>query len=318
MAYSYDRKTILVKVETTEGTDAIPTGAANAIRTVDYTPSFMQSDAKIRNVDVPWFGAKPVLLSALRRGGTFGVEMAGAGASATTVPAWMILNQLAGFAAGAAGASSVVQAGAQAYKSGTNYVPFADEGSANAFIMKSIGCKASVGFSISDDEFPRFNYTLLGRPPAALAESATMPTPVYANQAPPLLASTENTTFSLDGYALALRSIELNSNPEMALRSLIGPQDYVAVRNDSWSGTINGEVPLLGNKDYFANIRPGTTMVMSIVHGTVAGNIVQIDAPAVQITGDVGLVEDGGKLHVTMPVSLIPVSGNDEITFTSK
>lgn len=319
MSKSYDQKAILFKIETTEGTDAVPTGPTNAIRTLDFQPNFMDADQKVRTIDKAYMGANSVLLAAFKRGGTFGIELSGSGVLATTVPAWMIVNQICGFGAGVPGASSVVQTGAAAPSSATMYAAFLDEvTSANSFIMKAIGGKASLGFQIIDDDFPRFNYTYLGRPPTLLGEEGAMPVPTIANQAAPVLCSTENTTFTLDGYALPLRSMEMNSNADMQLRSLIGPQDFIAYRNDNWNGTIVCELPGIASHNYFTLIRPGTTMVMQCVHGTVAANIVQIDAPKVQISGNVSLSEEQGKVMMTMPVTFLPNAGNDEVVFTSK
>lgn len=318
MAKSYEQKAVLFKVETTEGTDAVPTGAANAIRTIDYQPTFMDAESRVRNIDVPYYGAKPSLLYGFKRGANFGVEMAGAG-TAIGVPAWMILARMCGFGAGVVGASSVVQSGSAVAASMSHYTVFLDElNAANSLILKALGGKATMGFRLEDDDFPRFNFGYLGRPPAALAEEGALPATTYSNQADPVIASTENTTFTLDGFALPLRSIELNSNAELALRSLIGPQDYINYRNDAWGGTIVGELPSLASKNYFTNIRPGTTMPMALVHGVTAGNIVQIDAPKVQISGNVELSNEDGKVMFSMPVSLIPNAGNDEIVFTSK
>jgi len=318
MAKSYDQKAVLFKVETTEGTDAAPTGGANSIRTIDYQPTFMDAEQRVRNIDYAYMGAKPALLYAFKRGANFGVEMSGAG-TATGVPAWMVLNQMAGFGAGVPGASSVVQSGAASSKSFTHWAAFLDEQDASkSFLMKALGGRSTLGFRLEDDDFPRFNYGFLGRPPATLAEEGAFPASTISNQADPVLASTENTTFTLDGFALPLRSVELNSNAELALRSLIGPQDYIAYRNDAWGGTIVAEVPGLTAKDYFGKVRPGTTMALSLVHGTTAGNIVQVDAPKVQINGNVALSEEQGKLMMTLPVALLPNAGNDEIVFTSK
>lgn len=317
MAKSYDQKAVLFKVETTEGTDSAPAGA-NAIRTIDYTPTFMDAEGRVRNIDKGYLGANPTLLYAFKRGASFGVEMSGAG-TATGIPAWMILNQMTGFATGVPGASSVVQAGASTSKAFTHWAAFLDEqNAANSFLMKAVGGRASMGFNITDDDFPRFTYSYLGKPPALLAEEGAFPTAVITNQAAPVIASTENTTITLDGYALGVRSIDLASNAQLELRSLINPLDYIAYINDAWGGTIVAEVPSLATKNYFANIRPGTTFPGQIVHGVTAGNIVQIDLPYIQITGNVTLTAEQGKLMMSMPVTLIPNAGNDEITFTSK
>jgi hypothetical protein len=318
MAKSYDQKAVLFKLETTEGTDAVPTGLANAIRTLDYTPTFMDAESRVRNIDLAYFGARPTLLYAFKRGANFGVEMSGSG-TATGVPAWMLLNRMCGFGAGVPGATSVVQSGAAVSAAFTSWAAFLDEqNAANSLLLKAVGGRSTLGFRLEDDDFPRFNYGYLGRPPVLLAEEGAFPTPTFGLQADPVLASTENTTFTLNGFALPLRSIELNSNAELALRSLIGPQDFIAYTNDAWGGTIVGELPALASQNYFTNIRPGTTMPMQIIHGTVAGNIVQVDAPKVQISGNVSISNEQGKVMFSMPVQLLPNLGNDEITFTSK
>jgi hypothetical protein len=318
MAKSYDQKAVLFKAEATEGTDSVPTGAANAIRTVDYSPTFMDAEQRVRAIDTTYKGAKPTLLYAIKRGAQFGVEMSGAG-TATGVPAWMLLNRMARFGAHVVGASSVTQALSATAQSQTHYAAFLDEANAaNSFLMKTLGGRSTLGFVLEDDDFPRFNYGYLGTAPAVLGEEAAMPAVTIANQQPPVLASTENTTFTLGSFALPLRRIELNSNAELALRSLIGPADYIAYRDDAWGGTIVGELPNLSAKNYFTNIRPGTLMPMSLIHGTVAGNIVEIAAPQVQISGNVAISEEGGKVMMSLPVTLIPNVGNDEISFTSR
>jgi hypothetical protein len=318
MAKSFDQKAVLFKTEATEGTDSLPTGAANSIRTVDYTPTFMDAEQRTRNIDTAFKGAKPAYLYAIKRGAQFGVEMAGAG-TATGIPAWMLLNKMARFGSGVVGASSVVQSLAATAESQTHYAAFLDEvNAANSFLAKTIGGRSTLGFVIEDDDFPRFNYGYLGRAPALLGEEGAMPVSVVAGQAAPVMASTENTTFTLGGFALPLRRVEMNSNAELALRSLIGPQDSMAYSDDAWGGTIVGELPSLAAKNYFTNIRPGTMMPMQIVHGIVAGNIVQIDAPQVQISGNVSLTNEQGKVMLNMPVTLVPNAGNDEIVFTSK
>lgn len=318
MAKSYEQKAVLFKVEATEGTDSAPTGPANAFRTVDYTPTFMDAESRVRNIDLAYMGARPTLLYAFKRGANFSVEMAGSGGASTDVPAWMILNQMCGFGAPVPGASSVVQSGSATSKSFTHWAAFLDEqNAANSLLLKAIGGKSTLGFTIADDDFPRFNYGYLGRPPTTLAEEGAFPAVTIVNQGEPYIASSENSSFTLDTFALPLRSMEMNSNAELALRSLIGPQDYIAYRNDAWGGTIVAELPNLASKNYFTGIRTGARMPMVFSHMFGNGNGVGISAPAVQVSGNVSISEEQGKVMMTMPVSLLPVNGNDEIQFSS-
>lgn len=309
----WDRKVILHKMEATESTDPTPTTAADALQVLNFRPTFMTADGKVRNLEKPWLGANPTLLTAFRRGWSFDMEMHGGGlAAGTTVPPWMKVLRIGGFDAGVAGANSVVQSPVSVIGSATEYAYIDD------LLMQNIGCRATVGFTVADDDWPLFNINVMGRPPTALAAQAVPANPTITGYTTPVLASTENTTFTLDGYAVPLRSWTMSNNADLAFRSLIGPLDRIQLRQRPFGGSIVIRVPDLTAKDYFGNIRPGTFMVASMVHGVTAGNIVQIDAPKLQISGDVTIQEESGELMATLPVTAIPNLGNDELIFTSK
>lgn len=308
----WNSKVVLLKLETTEGVDASPTTTANALKVQEYAPQFMDADQKVRRIEKAFFGADPVTMSAFKRGASFQMEMHGAG-TATAVPPWMIPAQICGFATPAPGASSVVLNPITAGIKSASHWAYIDD-----LLLKTVGARGSMGFTIEDDEIPFFAYSILGVPPLALAEQAVPAAVTLTGYVEPLLASSENTTFTLDGFALPLRRWEMNSNGENALRSLIGPADRIKMSNRSWSGTIVARVPSLTAKDYFSKIRPGSFMPAQAIHGTGTGNIVQIDAPRLQISGNVDLSEEDGETMMTMPVTAVPNAGNDEIVFTSK
>jgi hypothetical protein len=310
MAKYFDKKVILQKIETTEGTDAAPVVGSDAILTRNYRPTVIDTDRKERNVEVPYFGAKPALMSGFRRGADFEIEIAGGG-TATTVPPWMKVNRIAGFDAGVAGGSNVVQTPISSSVPSATHWAYLDN-----LQLQAVGCRASMGIHFADDEIPYFSYTVRGRAPTALAAEATPGTPVVTAFQNPLIASSENTTFTLDGFSLALRSLDLDANNDLVFRSLIGPTDRMIWRNRSWGGRILGELPDLTAKDYFAKMRPGTTMAMSLTHGATAGNIVNFAAPKVQIVG-VDLPEEDGIVMLALDVILQPNAGNDELIITS-
>jgi hypothetical protein len=307
----WEKKVILQKMEVTEGTDAAPVVGTDAFKVLDYTPQFMDADGKVRNFDKAYLGANPVLMTAFKRGASFSMEMHGGG-TATTKPAWMTMNRIAGFDAGVVtGGNSVVQTPISDVLTATHWAYLDD------LLVQTIGARASMGFRIEDDEIPMFNYRLLGRAPATLAAQSAPGAPTLTGYQTPLIASTENTTFTFGAFSPALRRWEMDANADLQYRSLIGPTDRVQYRQRGWAGTIVIRVPDLTAKDYFANIRPGTTMAATAVHGTTAGNIVTVTCPALQITGNADLSEEGGEAMVSLPVTALPVNGNDEIVFTT-
>ena len=311
MAKSFDKKVILLKQESTEGTDAAPAVGADALRVLNYQPQFMDADQKVRNIEKAYFGADPVAMANFKRGASFDMEMHGGGA-AGTAPQWMKFARFAGFAA------PVLVADTSATMSPTSTVPSASHWAyIDDLLLKTVGARGNIGYTVEDDEFPIFSCSLLGRPPVNLAEEAVPGSPTISGVVDPVIASSEATTFTLDGYAVGLRRMTMNANVDLQFRSLIGPQDKVLYRERNWNGQIVIELPNLSAKNYFEKVRPGTKMVSELVHGTVAGNIVTIDHPALQVSGNVELSEEQGVLMATLPVTALPVSGNDEVVFTA-
>lgn len=311
----WEKKVILQKIETTEGTDAAPTSAADALQVLNYQPQFMDAEGKVRNIERAYFGANPQLLTSFKRGASFDMEIHGGGAApGTTVPPWMKVLRIGGMDAGVVtGGNSVVQ------KPITDSIASATHwGYLDDLLLQTIGARAVFGWTIEDDDYPRFNISLLGRAPTGLASQAVPTNPTIAGYVDPVIASTENTTFLFDTFAAPLRRWVMSNNADLQYRSLIGPQDRVLLRDRPFSGSLVIRVPDLTAKDYFGKIRPGTTMPAQVIHGTVPGNIVQIDTPALQVTGNVTLDEEGGEVMATIPVTALPVAGNDEVVFTSK
>lgn len=309
MSYNFDNKVILLKAESTEGTDSSPAEASNALRVLNYQPIFMDADQKVRNIEKEYFGADPVTMANFKRGARFDMEIHGGGA-AGTAPQWMEALRFAGMGTPTnVPSTSDTQVPTSSPVSATHYAWLGD------LQLISIGCRATFGYTIEDDEIPIFNYQLLGRPPTTLAADSTPSAPTIAGVADPVIASSENTTFTLDSYEVPLRRMSMNMNADLQFRSLIGPDDRVIYRDRAMSGQIVVELPTLATKNYFSLIRPGTTMASSCVHGTTAGNIVTINHPALQITGNVELSEEQGKVMATIPVTALPDSGNDEVEF---
>lgn len=309
---NWTKKVILAKIETTEGTDAAPVVGTDALQVLGYTPTFMDSDGKVRNLDRAYFGARPVGLAAIRRGANFSMEIHGGGnAAGTTVPPWMKVNRVCGFDAGVVtGGNSVVQTPITDSISSLTHWAYIDD-----LLMSTIGARGSVGFRFEDDEYPMFNYRLLGIAPTSLGSQSAPGSPTISGYVTPLLVSTENTTFTLDTYAAPLRRFEMDANVDLNFRSLVGPQDRIQYGDRNWNGQIVIRLPDITAKDYFAKIRPGTTMASTLVHGTAAGNIFTLTCPALQITGNVDITEEANEAMATLPVSALPVNGNDELTF---
>jgi hypothetical protein len=313
MTKSAEKRLLLFKIETTEGVDSTPTVGANAILTRKLDAAALEGDQAVRDLDGQHFGARPSYLKQIRKPFSFEVEIAGSGVSATTVPAWMPLNRVCGFDAGVAGGSSVVQTPISAgVPSGTAW-PFYDN-----LKVAALGSRGTFTMTFEDDEVPFFAYSMMGFPPAGIVSEAAPGAPTLTGFAEPLLVSTANTTFSLGAYSPALRRLVITLGAKTEPRSLTGPADRVAFRNREVTAEALVEFPDLGTKNYYTNLLNRTAQALQVVHGTAAGNIVQVDAARAEI-GLIATPEEQGFLMASIPMRLLPSSaGNDDFTITSK
>lgn len=306
-------KVILGKLETVEGTDAAPTSVANALKVLNFAETFLTAEQKTRAYETAYYGAQDFTLSQFQRSFTFDMLIHGGGlAAGTTVPPWMIPLQACGFGAPVVGANSVTIAPITANTKTLSMWAYIDD-----LLNKVAGSRGTFGFKIEDDEDPVFNFDVLGIPDQALASQAVPVAPTITGYIDPVLSATENTTFTMGAFSPALRRWSMSANVDRQFRSLIGPIDRINMRGRALSGEVVIEVPDLSTKNYFSQIRPGTTMPASCVQGTAAGNIVQIDTPRLKISG-AALSEEQGKLMATLSVTALPNLGNDEILITSK
>ena len=83
MPMYWNEKTLLLKAETTYGTDPTPTGAANAILATDVRLSPMEGQDVDRMLDLPFMGASGTVAAGLHAKISFKVEVKGSGAAGT-------------------------------------------------------------------------------------------------------------------------------------------------------------------------------------------------------------------------------------------
>jgi len=307
MSLLTNRRTILAKLETTYGTDAVPTGAANAmlIRNLTVTPL----DASTVSLDRirPYLGNSPTLLTETSVKLDFEVELAGSG-SAGVAPKWAALLKACGFSETIVATTSVAYTPISVtFPSLTFYY------NVDGVLHVATGARGTVELTIDVKAVPilHFVFTGLYTPPSDTAS----PTVDFSGFQLPLIPNTTNTpSFSLQGYAGILQTMNLNMTNDIELRTLIGAQSVNLV-NRKPAGSFLIEAPTIAAKDFFEIARAGTLGDMTITHGIVAGNIVTIDCPSVSLQNP-AYSDSQGIQMLTIPYTAIPVTGNDEVTIT--
>lgn len=129
----------------------------------------------------------------------------------------------------------------------------------------------------------------------------------------PVIPGADNTrNFSLHGYAGAMSSLSLAMGVQAKQADWCGGLKEVEIGARDGSGRAVIKSPLISEHDFFGAARDATLGAMRIVHGTTAGNIVTIDCPAVQVS-EPTYGQKEGTATLELPLTLVPVDGNDEI-----
>lgn len=303
----FNKLAVLAKIEETYGTDAVPTGAANAIlaKNVQFTP--LEADEVARDLYWPFLGAQGSLLAGEHVVMTYQVELAGSGA-AGTAPSWGPLIRACGFA------ETITE------DTDTVYTPVSSgfEAVSQYFNLdgvnhKFVGARGSVKASLVPKAIPTLEFSFQGLL-GAVSDTA-LPEVTLTGFKDPLIVSKVNTpVFSLHGYSAIAESLEIDIGNQVEMRNLIG-EDAVRIVNRQVTGSAVVVAASVAAKDWIAIARARTLGALAVQHGTVAGNIVEIDGAATQI-GKPAYGQTQNIVNYTLPLTFVPAEGNDEISFT--
>jgi hypothetical protein len=81
-------------------------------------------------------------------------------------------------------------------------------------------------------------------------------------------------------------------------------------------GSLTLEMTSVATKNWAESVRLGTLGALQVVHGITPGNIIQIDAPAVQFNAEPSVSDDNSIAMVALGFGILPSVGNDELVLT--
>lgn len=300
------KRLILVKKETTYGTDSSPAGADSLlVRNLDITP--IEADLVSRDLIRPYLGNSPQLLANSRVSITFQVELAGSG-TAGTAPRYGSILQACGMSETIVATTSVTYAPVSAsFSSATIY--FNNDG----ILHKATGCRGTFTMNAAVGEIPTLDFTMVGVYNAPTDTAA--PAVTYGAQAVPLIFKQGNTSaFQFFAYAGCLQSVSFDIANSTVYRELVGCTKEVLITDRKPSGTVMIEAPTLATKDYFNLAQTETTGNLTFLHGTTAGNRVTFTAAQCDIANPSYGDQDGIQM-LNIPFIAVPTtSGNDEVS----
>lgn len=306
----YRKSAVLAKLEVTYGTDPVPTGADNAILTSEVSVTPIAGNRVSRSIDSATLGNKGEIITSKYKTITFKVELAGSG-TAGDAPAYGTLLRMCGF-------SETIDVGvdveyapvSESFESGTIY--FYHDGS----LHKLTGAYGTVSFDVDAQGIPMMSYNFTGLYNAVSA--AALPATTLTGFVAPIPVSVTNTpTFTVHGYSAIAQSYSFDIGNNVIHKNLIG-DEFVKITDRNPTGSFSIEEPARGTQDFEAVVVAETKAAVQVIHGTTAGNIVQFDAPLVQLT-DVQPNDNDGVLFITMPaIYTHSDTGDDEFVLTVK
>lgn len=316
MAGSIQNTIILAKVETTSGTDAAPTNAADAVLIrVTGLKAKVEQKLVTRDIVRGAYGAPDMLPYARRGAISFSVELAGSGA-AGTAPQWGDLLIGCGF-------SETVTAGNR-----VDYLP-------SSTALKSLTIWANLNGKLEKFNFAAGTVKLnlkVGQLPSLDFSFRSLVTSVAAGS----IATPTLTSWIRAAAVGPLSTSALKLGGTYSAGALSGGTDYnfqewmVDVANDvqdldlaaletvqcygrNPSATLIADIGPSGIATQYANMAAGTQMSVGVTHGTVAGNKIVVFAPLATIT-DIDDNVQGNVMLNSMGLSLQPsASFNDEL-----
>lgn len=320
MASRYFRKTaILFKPETTYLTDPTPSASTNALLVSNMRINPLAAQNVPREVLRHYFGGSEHLVGTRYIDMTFDVEIAGSGA-AGTAPAWGPLLRCAGFAEAITADTRVDYTPISAsFEGGTVY--WYDDG----VLHKAHGCRGDASFKLGLGGVPVISFHFMGID-GGISE-ASVPTATLTAWKAPIAITDPNTgdvtlgasysSGSLSGgNAYPSRGIELALGNELAHVPLLGGES-VDITGRDVSGKVQLDLTAAQEVSLMASVKANTLTSLGFQHGSSAGYIVLLHAPAVQLLNP-SKEEINGKRLIGYDLRLLPSSGNDELRIVVK
>lgn len=319
----YIRNTaIAAALEGTYGTDAVPTGAANAVLVSNVTVNPLVAQNVDRDLLRPWLGGSEQLVGTAYKEISFDVELAGSG-TAGTAPAFADLLKACGLDETITASTRVdyvpVSSG---FDSVTIYV--ADAGDA---LHKLLGARGTFELAMGLAGRPVLRFRFLGLDGGVTA--ASLSSISYANFQKPLVVTNANSGDITLGGTYSSGSISGGATytstglPSLVLGNslvhspLLGSEE-IDITQREVTGNVELDLTAAQDVTFMTNVKANTTQSMGMQHGTTAGNIALVFMPTVQLINPAVVNREGRRLGGYSFRAVPGATGNDELRLVFK
>lgn len=309
MALSMSNMVLLAMKQTALGTPASPVPGTNAILCRGLTPQPIKGKFVERSLIRGAKGNYGALVAGEHRQMEFEVELAGSGAAGSA-------PKFAPLLLGCDMAETLTASVSAAYQphgaAGDYLTLFAY---LDGILFKLTDAKGSVSFTLNAEEIPVMKFTFIGKYEAVTDTAFPTGIAFTGFQKPLTVGDTNTATFTLAGLSLVTQSFSLDLANQVAWRDLI---NLAGVRSPDRKPTASAvfEMTSVATKNWAEDVRLGTEMPLSILHGTVAGNRVGLAAPKLQFSQEPSLTDLDRVAMLNANFAVMPNAGNDEFVLT--
>jgi hypothetical protein len=310
MAKSTKKSLILAVLQAGLGVAGVPTAADNAILVRNISAKPLEAEWASLDYVRPYFGNSKQLATTQHAELDFEVAMAGSGVPGAA-PAWDPLMQACSFAATVTDGVSVAYNPISSDPARITLFYFLD-----GLLHKLTDALGSVSFDLTAKSVPTMKFHFVGVYNSVVDQAFPVGADFTKFVDPVAVNKLNVAAWSLHGYSGPLQALTMDIAATLTWNSRVTTEG-VDFTDRQPTGSITMELPSIAAKDWFSTIRSGTTGALSITQGMTAGNIVQFDAPKVQLTAPT-YSDDANVAMLGATLSLNPNVGDDELTITVK
>lgn len=306
---------ILFKTETTPGTDAVPTGIADAVLVTEFTITPLDANNIDRQFVRPYFGGFSKLVGPASVKLSFSVELGGSG-TAATAPQWGDMMIACAHAEALLTTPGRVEYTPVSSSLKTATIYYYDDGVQH----KVLGCMGNVKLSAPVGDRPKLSFDFIGLdggisaaalPTVDLTAWKTPPVVAKANVVDITLGCTYATGALTGGTTYSSAGLEIDWANDVKFTPLLGGES-VDITNRNLSGKVKLDLSAAQEVALYAAIKANTLQGLGFTLGTVSGNKMLIHAPQAQLVNPTKEDVNGRRL-IGFDLELVPNTGNDDI-----
>lgn len=308
MPIRWRSKILLLKLEASYDTDPLP-AAANGILMTNVALRPMEGQDVSRDLELPYLGAQELMPVGLHCVLTGRVELVPSGV-AGAAPAWGPLLRICG-------CGQTIDLGVS-----VTYNPISDNHESGHIYFwlggtrhKIAGVRGDAVFRLNAQGLPYIELTLTGLYRGVSEEARINPT-LTGFKRPRVVTNANTPDFSIDGVDLVMRSFSMALRNQVEPRLLVGREEIVITDRAEQISTQVEAVPVTTFNPYAkADAEEGASLVeCEIRHGTAAGYIATLTAPACQVQRPTGYANEQNVAEWPLVLNPLPVTGNDQWT----